>query len=176
MPSPEPARLGVWMVNVRAGGGADMMQAPRMPAATRTAAKSVERPATPPSARPSLSHLAGRSGGHRRRAAADSRSGYDAWHSSRRNPGLNWRRRSSRRRSASFARTLRPAHRPPARPASATRCEDRNRTASASGALTAGASYIVVGRSIVAAPDPRAAAARIAARVAVSASTITSTI
>jgi len=44
--------------------------------------------------------------------------------------------------------------------------DDQQRTASPAGAIEAGSSYLVVGRPITAAPDPRQAALRIAAEVA----------
>jgi orotidine-5'-phosphate decarboxylase len=52
--------------------------------------------------------------------------------------------------------------------------DDQERTMGPAGAVAAGASYIVVGRPITAAPDPRAAAEAIAAEIRSSRSSATS--
>jgi orotidine-5'-phosphate decarboxylase len=52
-----------------------------------------------------------------------------------------------------------------ARGAEAAAKDDQERTMTAPDAIAAGASYIVVGRPVIAAPDPRAAAERIASEV-----------
>jgi orotidine-5'-phosphate decarboxylase len=55
---------------------------------------------------------------------------------------------------------------PGIRPASTAAADDQKRVATPRAALEAGADYLVVGRPITAAPDPKAAAAAIIAELA----------
>ena len=154
-------RLGVWMVNVHAGGGADMMRAAREAADTEAAKMS----SAPPlvigvTVLTSFSQEGLAATGVsspipdqvRRLALLAQESGLDGVVASPQEIGLI--REACDPRFAIVTPGIRGAD---------DAKGDQNRTASASGALTAGASYIVVGRPIIAAPDPRAAAARIAA-------------
>jgi len=154
------ARLGVWMVNVHASGGFDMMRAARE-AADEEAAK---RMSAPPlviavTVLTSLTQEALSATGvpaaipeHvRRLALLAQEAGLDGVVASPQEIALI--------REACDPRfeIVTPGIR-----GSADAKGDQNRTASASGALAAGASYLVVGRPIIAADDPRGAAARIA--------------
>ncbi|MFN7984448.1 MAG: orotidine-5'-phosphate decarboxylase [Vicinamibacterales bacterium] len=154
-------RLGVWMVNVHAGGGADMMRAAREAADTEAAKMS----SAPPlvigvTVLTSFSQEGLAATGIsspipdqvRRLALLAQESGLDGVVASPQEISLI--REACDPRFAIVTPGIRGAD---------DAKGDQNRTASASGALTAGASYIVVGRPIIAAPDPRAAAARIAA-------------
>ena len=152
-------RLGVWMVNVHAGGGAEMMRAARQ-AADEEAAK---QSSAPPlvigvTVLTSFSEEGLAATGItgpvadqvRRLALLAQESGLDGVVASPQEIGLI--REACDPRFAIVTPGIRGAD---------DAKGDQNRTASASGALAAGASYIVVGRPIIAAPDPRAAALRI---------------
>jgi len=152
--------LGVWMVNVHAGGGLDMMRAARE-AADAEAAK---RMSAPPlviavTVLTSFSQEGLAATGVdaavpeqvRRLALLAQEAGLDGVVASPHEIAII--------REACDPRfeIVTPGIR-----GSADAKGDQNRTASAPGALAAGASYLVVGRPIIAASDPRAAAVTIA--------------
>ena len=154
-------RLGVWMVNVHASGGGPMMRAARE-AADQEAAR-MSRPAPLVIAVTVLTSLseavlqeAGVTGSVaaqvERLAALTQASGLDGVVASPQEIAL-----IRARCGAGFAIVT-----PGIRGAGDAK-GDQHRTLTAAGALTAGASHLVVGRPIIAAPDPRAAAERIIA-------------
>jgi orotidine-5'-phosphate decarboxylase len=154
-------RLGVWMLNVHAAGGATMMRAARAAADEEAARRS--RPAPLVIAVTMLTsfdqqavveiglqaNVADQVG---RLAALTEAAGLDGVVASAHEIDIIRRRCHS-----SFAIVT-----PGIRGASDQR-GDQSRTLSAAEALTAGATYLVVGRPIVEAADPRAAAERLAA-------------
>jgi len=154
-------RLGVWMVNVHASGGSAMMRAARAAADEEAARRS--RPAPLVIAVTMLTSLdqatltevgfgAPVAGQVERLAALTEAAGLDGVVASPQEIAIIRRRCGAR-----FAIVT-----PGIRGAGDAK-GDQSRTLSAAEALAAGASYLVVGRPIIAAADPRAAAERIAA-------------
>jgi len=154
-------RRGVWMVNVHASGGTTMMRAARN-AADEEAAR-LSRPAPLVIAVTVLTSLSDAmlpeigvpvsAAAHVERLAALAKAaGMDGVVASPREISI------VRRCCGSPFAIVTPGIR-----SASDEMDDQRRTLTASEALTAGATYLVVGRPIVAAPDPRAAAERIAA-------------
>ena len=153
-------KLGVWMMTVHASGGSEMLKAAKR-AAVETAARLEQARAD-----------------HRRRDGADeprrrrrcSRSAStDRWSAtskslrrSRSRAGLDGVVASPHELKVLRARFPALTIVTPGIRASSAPADDQSRTLSASEALAAGASYLVVGRPIVAAADPRGAAEDIA--------------
>jgi orotidine-5'-phosphate decarboxylase len=158
-------RLGVWMLNVHASGGRDMMRAAREAAAEEAVRHSRDRPIViAVTVLTSLGDSTLASIGVTRGAAAQ----VEALATQALEAGLDGVVASPReiekiRRACGDAFVI---VTPGIRTASASGQDDQVRTASARGAIAAGASYIVVGRPIIAAPDPRAAAEQLAAECA----------
>ena len=158
-------RLGVWMVTVHASGGSAMMRAARAAADEEAARHS--RPAPLVIAVTMLTSLdqaaltgigvdATVADQVERLAALTEAAGLDGVVASPQEIGI-----IRRSRGQGFAIVT-----PGIRGAGDAK-GDQSRTLSAADALAAGASYLVVGRPIIAAADPRAAAERIAAECGV---------
>jgi orotidine-5'-phosphate decarboxylase len=154
-------RLGVWMLNVHASGGHAMMKAAREAAETEAARRQQPRPLViAVTMLTSLSEetmgeigVAGAMAGQVGRLAALAQSaGLDGVVASPQEIAV-----IRSRCGASFEIVT-----PGIRSASDDK-GDQIRTLTAAEALSAGASYLVVGRPIIAAADPRAAAERLAA-------------
>ena len=158
-------RLGVWMVNVHALGGHAMMKAAR-DAANAEAAKA-NRPAPlviavtvlTSHSQESMDEIglgASRISDHVERLAALAQSaGLNGVVASPQEIGI------IRKRCGTAFEIVTPGIR-----SAADEKGDQSRTLTAADALTAGASYLVVGRPIIGATDPRAAAERINAECA----------
>lgn len=154
-------RLGVWMVNVHASGGSAMMRAARAAADEEAARRS--RPAPLVIAVTMLTSLTqealteiglreAMASQVERLAALTEASGLDGVVASPQEIAI------IRRRCARQFAVVTPGIR-----GAGDQQGDQQRTMSAAEALAAGASYLVVGRPIIAAADPRAAAERIGA-------------
>jgi orotidine-5'-phosphate decarboxylase len=154
-------RMGVWMVNVHAAGGSVMMRAARDAATDEAARRSHPVPLViAVTMLTSLDHRALAEIGMQdsmaaqvgRLAALAESSGLDGVVASPQEIDI------VRRRCGRTFAIVTPGIR-----GAADRKGDQTRTLTAAEALAAGASYLVVGRPIIMAPDPRAAAERIAA-------------
>lgn len=154
-------RLGVWMVNVHASGGSAMMRAAR--AAADEEAARASRPAPLVIAVTMLTSLdqgtlteiglnSSVTAQVERLAALTEAAGLDGVVASPQEIAI------IRRACGPQFAIVTPGIR-----GTGDAKGDQSRTLSAAGALAAGASYLVVGRPIIAAADPRAAAERIAA-------------
>jgi orotidine-5'-phosphate decarboxylase len=155
------ARLGVWMVNVHASGGAAMMRAARDAAAEEATRRSVRAPlvigvtvltSLDQSALSEIGLSTSVADQVGRLAALTQAAGLDGVVASPQEITII-------RRQCGPAFTI---VTPGIRGAGDAK-GDQSRTMSAADAMAAGASYLVVGRPIIAAGDPRAAAGRIAA-------------
>jgi len=157
------ARLGVWMVNVHASGGDAMMRAARDAAREESARMSRQAPlviavtvltSLTDSVLESIGARASTADQVVRLAALTQAAGLDGVVASPQEIAL-----VRARCGAGFA-IVTPGVRGGAAQAGA---DDQQRTLSAGEAVAAGATYLVVGRPIIAAADPRAAAEQIAA-------------
>ena len=152
-------RLGVWMVNVHASGGGDMMRAAREAAAEEAERQSSRPPlviavtmltSLSEAALTEIGMTAAMADQVERLARLAQASGLDGVVASPHEIEV------IRRRCGSSFAIVTPGIRDTASH------DDQSRTMTAADAIAAGATYLVVGRPIVAAADPRAAAERIA--------------